>query len=65
MSIDRLTHLIAGIILATALTLANTVNPAWMWLAALPTFGLFLDALTGFCPMRAILKATIKKPASA
>ncbi len=63
MSIDRLTHLIAGIILATALTLANTVNPAWMWLAALPTFGLFLDAFTGFCPMRAILKAAIKAPA--
>lgn len=57
MSIDRQTHLVAGLMLIASLALAMNVNPGWIWLAALPAFGLMLDALTGLCPMRAILSA--------
>jgi rhodanese-related sulfurtransferase len=57
LSIDRQTHLVAGLMLIAALTLATKVGPSWIWLAALPAFGLMLDALTGLCPMRAILGA--------
>lgn len=55
-SIDRQVHFVAGAILLIALVLGATASPAWFWLAALPCFGLFLDALTGLCPMRAMLK---------
>ena len=48
---------VAGSMLLAALLLATFIHPAWMWLAALPCFGLFLDALTGLCPMRAILRS--------
>lgn len=55
-SIDRQAHLVAGILIVTALTLSNLVAPGWIWLAALPGFGLLLDALSGFCPMTAMLR---------
>lgn len=55
-NIDRQTHLIAGLMLVASLILAKTVNPNWMYLAALPAFGLLLDATTGICPMTLMLK---------
>jgi len=55
-SLDRQTHLVAGLLLATAFALYKTVSPAWIYLALLPTFGLLLDALTGICPMTHILR---------
>ena len=54
--IERQTHFVAGLMLVTALALGTFVAPLWYALALLPTFGLFLDALTGFCPMSAILQ---------
>ena len=55
-SVDRQTHFVAGTILVTAFLLFYFVNPGWIYLALLPTFGLMLDALTGICPMTLILK---------
>jgi rhodanese-related sulfurtransferase len=55
-SLDRQTHLVAGLLLVTAFILFRSVNAAWIYLALLPTFGLMLDALTGVCPMTLILK---------
>lgn len=55
--LDRQTHLVAGLMLATALLLGNLVHPNWIYLAALPMFGLLLDATTGICPMTLILKS--------
>lgn len=54
-SVDRQVHFVAGTILLVALLLGATVSPTWFYLAALPCFGLFLDAVTGICPMRAML----------
>ncbi|MCU0315072.1 MAG: rhodanese-like domain-containing protein [Fimbriimonadaceae bacterium] len=54
-SLDRQAHLVAGLLLATSFVLHKTVHPDWILLVLLPTFGLMLDALTGFCPMRVIL----------
>lgn len=56
MNVARQTHLVAGIIVWTSVLLAAFVGPAWIWLAALPGFGLLLDATTGICPMTLILK---------
>ena len=55
-SLDRQTHLVAGLLLATSFILFRSVNPGWIYLALLPAFGLLLDALTGICPMTLILK---------
>lgn len=54
-SLDRQTHLVAGLMLVAAFVLSATVNPNWIFLAALPAFGLLLDAVTGICPMTLIL----------
>ena len=56
LSVSRQTHLVAGLMLVAALVLAKTVSPNWIYLAALPAFGLLLDATTGVCPMTLILK---------
>jgi len=55
-SIDRQTHLVAGIMLIAAFLLSRTVNSSWIYLALLPAFGLMLDALTGICPMTLIIR---------
>ncbi len=55
-SLDRQTHLVAGLLLATAFILFRSVSPGWIYLGLLPAFGLLLDALTGICPMTFILK---------
>lgn len=52
----RQTHLVAGIMLITALVMGFTGHPAWFYLACLPAFGLMLDAITGICPMTLMLK---------
>ena len=54
--IRRQTHLIAGIMLITALTMGTSGHNAWFYLAWSPAFGLMLDALTGICPMTVILR---------
>ena len=55
-SLDRQTHLVAGLLLVTSFVLYRNVSSGWIYLALLPTFGLLLDALTGICPMTLILK---------
>jgi hypothetical protein len=52
----RQTHLVAGIMLTTALVMGFTGHPTWFYLACLPAFGLMLDAITGICPMTLMLK---------
>lgn len=55
-SLDRQTHLVAGLLLLTAFGLYWQVSPNGIYLALLPAFGLMFDALTGICPMTLILK---------
>jgi rhodanese-related sulfurtransferase len=52
----RQTHLVAGTMLITALSMGLSGHPAWFYLACLPAFGLMFDAITGICPMTLILK---------
>ena len=53
--INRQVHLVAFLILITGLIGQNFL-PVLRFLPYLVAFGLFLDATTGFCPMRLILK---------
>lgn len=56
LSLSRQTHLVASIMLWTSVVLALTVDLRWVLLAALPAFGMLLDATTGVCPMTLLLK---------
>ncbi|MFM7186743.1 MAG: rhodanese-like domain-containing protein [Armatimonadota bacterium] len=55
-NLRRQTHLVAGILLITALVMGFTGHPTWFYLACLPAFGLMLDAITGICPMTFVLR---------
>lgn len=55
-SVERQAHFVGSAILLAALGLGSQVAPGWFFLAALPAFGMMLDALFGWCPMVFILK---------
>jgi rhodanese-related sulfurtransferase len=55
-NLRRQTHLVAGIMLTTALVMGYSGQPLWFYLACLPAFGLMLDAITGICPMTLLLR---------
>lgn len=55
-SLDRQTHLVAGLLLVASFVLYRNVSSRWIYLALLPAFGLLLDAFTGICPMTLFLK---------
>ena len=54
--LDRQTHLVAGLLMFTTLLLFRCADPNWIYLALLPVLGLFIDALTGVCPMTVVLR---------
>lgn len=53
--LDRQVQLIVGIMLLATLMLAVLVNPAFVWLAAIPGIGLTFAGLTGSCGLAGIL----------
>ena len=53
--LTRQTHMVAATIMLASWILMKTVDPNWIYLTLLPTFGLTLDSLTGFCPMTLLL----------
>lgn len=64
--VTRQAHLVAAVMVWTSLLMAITVSYNWIWLSALPGFGLLLDATTGVCPMTLLLGRmpwnSIRKP---
>ena len=54
--IERLTYLIAGIIILTSATLAYTININWIFLVGFVGLMLVIFALSGYCPMAILLK---------
>ena len=55
-SLERQVRLGAGLIVLTAVTLAMTVNPRWLFLAAFVGLGLTFAGLTDLCPMGEFLQ---------
>lgn len=53
--LDRQLQIVIGTLVLTGVLLAHFVNPAWIWLSALPGAGLIMAGTTGFCPMRNII----------
>jgi hypothetical protein len=58
MTVDRIVHLMAGLMVLLSIALAHFSNPAWLWLTAIVGANLAQSAVTGFCPLAFILKKT-------
>lgn len=57
MTVDRIVHLMAGLMVLLSIALAHfSANPAWLWLTAFVGINLAQSGVTGFCPLAFMLK---------
>lgn len=56
MTVDKIVHLVAGLMILVSLGLAQYHDPAWMWLTAFVGLNLAQSGITNFCPLSFILK---------
>ncbi len=56
MTVDRIVHLMAGLMVLLSIALAHFVNPDWIWLTAFVGVNLAQSGLTNFCPLAFMLK---------
>lgn len=56
MTIDRIVHLMAGLMVLLSISLAHFSNPAWVWLTVFVGANLAQSGVTGFCPLAFMLK---------
>jgi hypothetical protein len=57
MTVDRIVHLMAGLMVLLSIALAHfSNNPAWLWLTAFVGANLAQSGVTGFCPLAFMLK---------
>ncbi len=56
MTVDRLIHIIAGLMIVGSLALARYVHPNWVWFTVFVGVNLFQSGLTKWCMMATILR---------
>jgi len=56
MTVDRIVHLVAGLMVLLSIVLAHFSTPAWLWLAVIVGVNLAQSGVTGFCPLAFMLK---------
>jgi len=56
MTVDRIVHLVAGLMVLLSIVLAHFSNPAWLWLAVIVGVNLAQSGVTDFCPLAFMLK---------
>ena len=56
MTVDRIVHLVAGLMVLLALTLAHFVHLYWLALPVFVGLNLAQSGVTGFCPLAFMLK---------
>lgn len=56
MTVDRIVHFVAGMMVLLSLLLANMYDPAWVWLTAFVGLNLAQSGITSFCPLAFMLK---------
>lgn len=56
MTVDRIVHLVAGLMVLVGLGMAHYVDQTWLLLPAFVGLNLAQSGLTNFCPLAAILK---------
>lgn len=56
MTVDRIVHIVAGLMVLVSMALAHFIHPNWMLLGAFVGLNLAQSGLTNFCPLATILK---------
>lgn len=56
MTIDRIVHAFAGLVILASLLLAHFVHPAFLWVAAFVGANLLQSAFTDWCLLSRILR---------
>lgn len=56
MTIDRIVHLVAGVMILVTLALAHFHHPDWVWLTAFVGLNLAQSSITNFCPLSSLLR---------
>jgi len=56
MTVDRIVHLVAGLMVLVGLGLAHYLNEIWLLLPAFVGLNLAQSGLTNFCPLAFMLK---------
>ncbi|PLY15383.1 MAG: DUF2892 domain-containing protein [Sedimenticola sp.] len=56
MTVDRIVHLVAGLMVLLSIALAHYVHPYWIGLGVFVGLNLAQSGLTNFCPLASILK---------
>lgn len=56
MTVDRIVHLVAGLMVLASIALSQFVHPNWMWLGVFVGANLFQSGFTNFCPLASMLK---------
>lgn len=56
MTVDRIVHLVAGLMVLIGLALAHFIHPNWLILSAFVGINLAQSGLTNFCPLAFMLK---------
>ena len=56
MTVEPMLRLIAGAFVMASVLLGMYVHPGFLWFTAFVGLNLFQSALTGWCPMMAILR---------
>ena len=56
MTVDRIVHLVAGIMVLVGIALAHFVHPYWIILSAFVGLNLAQSGITNFCPLSSILR---------
>ncbi|MCW8828590.1 MAG: DUF2892 domain-containing protein [Gammaproteobacteria bacterium] len=56
MTVDKIVHLAAGLMILISLGLAHYHDPAWLWLTAFVGLNLAQSGITNFCPLAFMLK---------
>ena len=56
MTVDRIVHIVAGLMVLISLGLMQFHDPAWVWLTAFVGLNLAQSGITNFCPLAFMLK---------
>lgn len=56
MTVDRIVHLVAGLVVLAGTALAHYVHPNWLVLPLFVGLNLAQSGLTNFCPLAFVLK---------
>lgn len=56
MTVDRIVHLVAGLMVLVSIALSQFVHPNWLWLGVFVGANLFQSGFTNFCPLSFMLK---------